>query len=262
MIRELFPDVFAVENEEGGSNVGIIVGKNSLLIVDSTLFPSKFQQILDFCATLTHKPLIGVFLTHYHPDHSFGVMGHAEIEKLTSEKTQKILENLPKEYLNDIKSRLGESGKELDRLEFRLLRRIKDGATVDLGMRKVRFMNLGGHTPDLTAAYVEDAGVLFASDLMITTVHAEIVEDSDMNAWMKAIEQLSKLRIEYIVPGHGTVAEGKKTLNFTRDYLKLAASVIESLKNNKDMEYLDLPSEFQHLRFPELLVEGVVRKLR
>jgi len=248
-----------VENEEGGSNVGIVVGKDSILIVDSTLFPSKFQQILDFCNPLARKPVIGVFLTHYHPDHSFGAM-KSPLEKLVNENTQRVLESLPESYLNDLRSRLGSSGRELSGLAFERFIKIEDGSSVDLGSRTVRFFHLGGHTPDLTVAYVEDAGVLFASDLLITTVHAEIVEDSDLNAWTEAVERLYDLHIDHLVPGHGISVKGTENLLFTKRYLEFAMSMIESLYHS-DMKRLDLPSEFQQLRFPELLAEGVVRKL-
>jgi len=100
-------------------------------------------------------------------------------------------------------------------------------------------------------------GVLFAGDLLISTVHAEIVVDSDMDAWRKALDFMAGLSVTNVVPGHGKVA-GKDALSFTKKYLDFVEEVSEALKTKKMVK---IPAEFSKLRFPELLLDGLTDRL-
>ena len=54
--------------------------------------------------------------------------------------------------------------------------------------------------------FLPDERVLFAGDVLWVRYHPNL-EDADIEGWLGALEGISKMRVDYIVPGHGPVAD-------------------------------------------------------
>ena len=75
------------------------------------------------------------------------------------------------------------------------------------------------HTPEDLAVYVPSEGVLFAGDLVFRG-RVPFVGEADSRRWIASLDQLLKLPVKVIVPGHGPYStEPRADLQLTRDYL-------------------------------------------
>ena len=70
-IVELEAGVFA-RLHEGLTNAGIIIGDDSVLVIDSLRVPSFARDLIQDVKTITEKPIGFVIDTHSHWDHSWG----------------------------------------------------------------------------------------------------------------------------------------------------------------------------------------------
>ena len=61
---------------EGDPNTGIIVGDDSVMIIDATATPVMAQDVIRRVRTVTDKPIKYVTLTHYHAVRVLGAYGY------------------------------------------------------------------------------------------------------------------------------------------------------------------------------------------
>ncbi|HEY4613721.1 MAG TPA: MBL fold metallo-hydrolase [Bacteroidota bacterium] len=87
------------------------------------------------------------------------------------------------------------------------------------GERQVQLLYFGeGHTRGDIFAYLPKEKVLITGDML--TGGLPFMRDAAPLAWASTLEGVSKLEIESIIPGHGTVQQGKARLNLVVQYLK------------------------------------------
>jgi uncharacterized sulfatase len=55
------------------SNIAMIIGKDSLVIIDAGMIPSKTKEVYDEFRKITNKPIGSIILTHGHGDHTNGI---------------------------------------------------------------------------------------------------------------------------------------------------------------------------------------------
>ena len=73
--------------------------------------------------------------------------------------------------------------------------------------RKLQFMHLGAaHSPGDAIAWLPDEGILFIGDLAAVG-HLNYLGDADLGGWIRVLEQLEKLPVRIVVPGHGAIGD-------------------------------------------------------
>lgn len=208
--RELQEGVFVAQCQPEGVNLGLVVGSDACLLVDTGSSPWQGAEIRGSVAQLTSAPLTTVVITHSHYDHAFGlaafrdleVFGHASLgSSLRSPAAQAKAEEL-----------------RIDPDDIRLPNRpITLLAAKDLGAsprndrkRWVEISHFGpGHTAGDLVVLVPDARVLFAGDLVEQSGPPQIGPDSVVAQWPKALDAvMGMLRPDtMVVPGHGEVLD-------------------------------------------------------
>jgi cyclase len=95
-----------------------------------------------------------------------------------------------------------------------------DRMTVHLEDRAVELMHFGpAHTMGDVAAYVPDARVLFAGDLLFYT-DTPVEWQGSLTGWMSALDKMAAMDPAVVVPGHGPLC-GKEGLLELREYFAL-----------------------------------------
>lgn len=258
-MEEIFPGVFVIVNEKGGANLGFIIGKTGVVVIDTSLFVQKARELKEYINSITKRPIIAVINTHYHPDHSFGNAAF-DCQIISHETTAEIMKNMSEEYIKNIVSKTPDLAKDFQNFNIKLPNTtFKKSKKIDLGDRLLEIIHVGGHTEDSSVVFVKPFNVLFAGDFVINDYHPEIVPDSDLKIWIKKLRQILKWDVDLVIPGHGSIGD-KRSLTEMYDYLKKIQEVSEGIKNGKIDLVLDEISHepnFSDRKFPELLVHAL-----
>ena len=71
---ELGPGLYAY-TAEGDPNTGVIVGDDSVMVIDAQATPLLARDVVANIRKVTDKPIKHVLLTHYHAVRVFGAVG-------------------------------------------------------------------------------------------------------------------------------------------------------------------------------------------
>jgi glyoxylase-like metal-dependent hydrolase (beta-lactamase superfamily II) len=196
-------------------NVGIVLGDEAALVVDTGMGPANGALVLDAARAKAGGRRLLLTLTHFHPEHGYG----AQAEELRAKGVA---------YVEMFRTFGPAVAEALEGVELVEADETYDGLRVlDLGGRSVRLREVGvAHTRGDQVVLVEDAGVLFPGDLVeegcfpIFPYFPPEDVDVDGNAWIAVLERLEALDPTIVVPGHGEVA-GPELITAAREYLEL-----------------------------------------
>lgn len=197
--RELRPGIYRAVAEPESVSLGLVVGAEAALLVDTGSSPAQGRAIRESVAAVTDRPLVAVVVTHWHYDHSFGVAAFADLDTVGHES---------------VHARLGsaEAAAEAARLGVAVEELVapRRGLVVatgfDLGGRRVEAAHLGrGHTDGDLVVVVPDADVVFPGDLIESAGPPSFGPDSVPDEWAGTLDGLVGLMTErtVAVPGHG-----------------------------------------------------------
>ena len=84
---------------------------------------------------------------------------------------------------------------------------ITQDTVLDLG-EEIHLLAVPGHTPGDIAIYHPRSKVLFAGDAILEGMDPYVRPDSiSIKTWIKYLERLKELDIEWILPGHGALSK-------------------------------------------------------
>ena len=197
--REVRSGVYVVVAEPESVNLGLIVGSQRTLLVDTGSTPAQGRTLRASLAAVTDRPLTAVVITHWHYDHAFGLAAFADVPRIAHESVRSRL--LSAEAAAEAK-RLGVDSRELGQPNVE----IAVATAVDLGDRRVEIAHLGrGHTDGDLVVVVPDADVLFAGDLLESAGPPSFGPDSVPDEWPATVDAVIGLMTAatLAVPGHG-----------------------------------------------------------
>ena len=85
---ELGPGLYGY-TAEGDPNSGVVIGDDSVLVVDAQATPTMARDVIARIRTVTDKPITHVLLTHYyHAVRVLGASGYEGAEIIASEVTR------------------------------------------------------------------------------------------------------------------------------------------------------------------------------
>jgi quinoprotein relay system zinc metallohydrolase 2 len=185
------------------ANLGIIVGRDAVAVVDTGGSVAVGRRLLAAVRAVTDRPVRYVINTHEHPDHIFGnaafgpdavVVGH---HNLPAELRKRALY-----YLRSYRDALGAAAIAETRIVPPSLL-VDDEMTLDLGERRIRLTawHPAGHTNCDLTVLDEATHVLFAGDLVFLQ-HVPVL-DGSLKGWLSLMPKLAELPATLVVPGHG-----------------------------------------------------------
>jgi glyoxylase-like metal-dependent hydrolase (beta-lactamase superfamily II) len=83
------------------------------------------------------------------------------------------------------------------------------------------------HTDHDLSVFDEKTKTLFAGDLVFLT-HTPVL-DGSIRGWLAVIDELNRLPVLRVIPGHGPVSEGPAALEDQRRYLQTLSSDVRAL---------------------------------
>ena len=239
---QLGPGLYAY-TAEGDPNSGVIVGDDSVMVVDAQATPVMALEVIERVRKATDKPIKYVLLTHYHAVRVLGASAYQGAEILASDVTRG---QIAERGQQDMDSEIG----RFPRL-FRAVESIPgltwptitfpDQISIWLGKREVRIMYIGrGHTAGDVIAFVPDADVVFSGDL-VEYRSACYCGDAHFTDWPDTLDRLAEFRAQALVPGRGaaleTPAKVTEGIEMTTDFLTtLYGSVRKSVAAGRSLK--------------------------
>ena len=218
-IQEIAPGVFTVTKlvhffAKIGVNAGIIQTPESVIFIDSGMSAHSGEYLWNFAKEkMKGTEDLYLILTHKDTDHCFGM---DEIKKhgatvIAHEHTAEIIHAERDLSKNSIANRVRKEYYPEDVLGKVILSRpeqtvIRD-TTLNLG-DEIQILSVPGHTPGDIAVYHPRSKVLFAGDTILEGLDPYIRPDSiNIKTWIRNLERLRELDIEWILPGHGLLSK-------------------------------------------------------
>jgi glyoxylase-like metal-dependent hydrolase (beta-lactamase superfamily II) len=197
--HELRSGVYVAVAEPESVNLGLIVGEQRSLLIDTGSSPGQGRTIRAALAGVTNLPLTAVVVTHWHYDHAFGLAAFGDVPRIAHESVSVRLSSV--EAAADAR-RQGLDPRELGQPNVE----IAVATAVDLGDRRVEIAHLGrGHTEGDLVVVVPDAEVLFAGDLLESAGPPSFGPDSVPDEWPATLDAVIGVMTatSVAVPGHG-----------------------------------------------------------
>jgi glyoxylase-like metal-dependent hydrolase (beta-lactamase superfamily II) len=244
---------------EGDPNTGVVVGDESVMVIDTQATPVMAQDVIRRMREVTDKPIQYVVLSHYHAVRVLGASAYGAQSVIASQGTHDLIVERGEA---DMKS-------EIDRFPrlFRAVESIpgltwpnivfKDEMTVWMGKREVKIMHLGrGHTKGDTVVWLPKERVLFSGDL-VEYAATPYTGDAYLRDWPHTLDRLRALKAAALVPGRGdalcTPQEVEAGIKGTQDFItqmfesvRAGAVAGKPLKDVYQATYAKLKPQFGH----------------
>lgn len=202
---ELADGVFRRRYESLDLNIGVVIGGDGVLVIDTRESHVRARDLIDELAALTSLPVRWVINTHWHWDHTFGNSMFPDAHLWGHRRCREFL----LEHGEDSKQAVLDMVDDDDRaaIEDVIIRApghiVDPDGSIDIGGRTVRMEWLGlGHTDSDLVVGVPDAGVVFAGDLLEEGAPPSYTDGFPF-AWRDTAELLALRATGVTVPGHG-----------------------------------------------------------
>jgi glyoxylase-like metal-dependent hydrolase (beta-lactamase superfamily II) len=210
---------------EGDPNTGVIIGDDSVMIVDAQATPRLAAKVIERVRGVTDKPIKYVVLTHYHAVRVLGASAYAASEIIMSQTARTmVVERGQEDWDSEFQRfpRLFQGHESIPGLTWPTLT-FKERATFYLGKRRVDLRWLGrAHTAGDIVAYVPDANVMFTGDI-VEYHSACYCGDGPFSEWPSTLEAIRDFDVDAIAPGRGDALVGKerveRALDLTVDFV-------------------------------------------
>ncbi|MGI9389448.1 MAG: MBL fold metallo-hydrolase [Boseongicola sp.] len=210
---------------EGDPNSGVIIGDESVMIVEAQATPRLAHKVIEKVREVTDKPISHIVLTHYHAVRVLGASAYGADQVIMSETARGMV---------------AERGQEDWDSEFQRFPRLFEGhesipgltwptttfngtMTVFLGCRRVDIRQIGrAHTAGDAVIHVPDQNVMFTGDI-VEYHSACYCGDGHFADWGDTLNAIKAFDVDAIAPGRGDALVGKEMVNqaieSTRDFV-------------------------------------------
>jgi len=202
-LKQLTPHVWAIY---GNPNIGIVVGSNGTLVVDTGLGKRNGVIVTGVVEKLRKGGKLYLATTHFHPEHVSGQSGFpAETVVIRNSVQQKELEESGASMIDFFRSRsdvnkglLTDAG--IDKADILF----DNEMTLDLGDVTVRMLYFGpAHTNGDTVFFVEPEKVMISGDLVQNKFTIlPIGTKTTFKSWIASLDRAAELKPALILPDH------------------------------------------------------------
>ncbi len=222
---EIGPGLYAF-TAEGDPNSGVIIGDDSVMVIEAQATPRLAQKVIDEIRKLTDKPITHLALTHYHAVRVLGASAFGAQQIIMSDMARAmVVERGQEDWDSEFQRfpRLFQGHESIPGLTWPTTT-FNDSMTVWLGKRRVDLMHLGrAHTAGDIVIHVPDANVMFTGDI-VEYHSACYCGDGHFSDWGDTLDAIKWFQVDAIAPGRGDALVGRdrvdEAIGLTRDFLQ------------------------------------------
>lgn len=231
---------------EGDPNSGVIIGDDSVMVIDTTATPVMAQALIKHIRSVTDLPIKYVVLSHYHAVRVLGASAYFEegAEQIIASRGtyELIVERGEQDMQSEIERfpRLFAGVESVPGLSWPTMVFEKE-MTIFMGKLEVRLAHIGmGHTKGDTVAWIPSQKICFSGDLVEFDA-AAYTGDAQLEEWPATLEALRALGAEKLVPGRGPALLNPQQVHAGIDYTKdfvttLLGSAREAVANSMTLK--------------------------
>ena len=195
---------------EGDPNSGVIIGDDSVMIIEAQATPRLAQKVIDCVRSVTDKPISHLVLTHYHAVRVLGASAFGADQIIMGDAARAmVVERGQEDWDSEFQRfpRLFEGHESIPGLTYPTTT-FNDDMTVYLGNRRIDLMHLGrAHT---------------AGDI-VEYHSACYCGDGYFSSWGDTLDNIASFDVDAIAPGRGNALTGKAmveaAIENTRDFV-------------------------------------------
>ena len=211
---------------EGDPNSGVIIGDESVMIVEAQATPRLANKVIEKVREVTDKPITHLVMTHYHAVRVLGASAYEAPQVIMSDVTRSMVaERGQEDWDSEFQRfpRLFEGHESIPGLTWPTTT-FSDTMTVYLGNRRVDLMHLGrAHTAGDIVIHVPDENVMFTGDI-VEYHSACYCGDGHFSDWGDTLDEIKWFDVDAIAPGRGDALMGREMVNAaienTRDFVE------------------------------------------
>ena len=203
-IRRGADEIASVQNKDAIANIGFIVGRDSVAVLDSGGSLSDGERLRRSIRNVTDLPIRYVLMSHVHPDHIFGAgaflqdkpafVAHAQLPRALAQRGEYY-----RERLEEVLGR-GNVGPIVQPTML-----VSDRTQIELGGRSLELRaHAVAHTSSDLSAVDLQTGTLFPFDLLFVGRTPSL--DGSLKGWLLELSMLGSIHAKQAVPGHGPVS--------------------------------------------------------
>ncbi len=210
---------------EGDPNSGVIIGDDSVMIVEAQATPRLANKVIECVRSVTDKPISHVVLTHYHAVRVLGASAFGADQVIMSDAARSmVLERGQEDWDSEFQRfpRLFEGHESIPGLTWPTTT-FSDSMTVFLGNRRVEIKQIGrAHTAGDSIIWIPDAQTMFTGDI-VEYHSACYCGDGHYEEWGATLDAVKAYDPQFIAPGRGDALVGRDmvdaALENTRDFV-------------------------------------------
>ena len=221
------------------ANIGFIIGSKSIAIIDTGSSVKIAKSMLKKIRQISIKPISHIIITHSHPDHFFGtealieskpiIIGHENLNR-------SLINNF--DYYKALQFSLtkDESIKKTKLILANKFVEKNKSLKVNLGNRTLTIKAWSsGHTDNDLSVYDKNSKIFWSENIFVNRIPSI---RASVKGWRKNLEEILKLDIEKIIPGHGPIMSKTEAISPMLDYFdQLISEVRKFHRSNKSLNH-------------------------
>jgi cyclase len=244
-LTKIAEDVYSYVDVKGGgpknsfgANAGAIIGRDGIVVIDTLISSKEAKRLIRDIRAISDKPIQYVVNTHHHLDHTFG---NAEFQKLgaviishANDKTNAMTHS--ESNLKNFQA-YGLTGQDMEgtTVVYPTLT-FNDMMEIDLGNQRVQlFYPKSSHTDGSILVYIPDKKILFAGDILFTNYHP-FIADGNVKSWVRVLDSIFAMDVEYIIPGHGPMSTKKDVQDMKKYLIAFDRKAKQLVTKSKNLE--------------------------
>lgn len=218
-----------VHNHDAIANIGFIVGKTCVAVIDSGGSPAQGKQLKQSIQKITSLPICYVINTHVHPDHIFGNSAFKQISNIKFVGHTKLARAMAERGAFYIARSEEQVGVKLDKRDIVIpTLTVTNTLTLDLGGRTLVLTAYPtAHTDNDLSVLDKKTNTLWLSDLLFVG-HLPVL-DGSLQGWLAEIKKLEQRQFDVVIPGHGPIVrDWPEGIQAEKHYLQYLQKVVRS----------------------------------
>jgi glyoxylase-like metal-dependent hydrolase (beta-lactamase superfamily II) len=231
--------VFTADPMGGLVDSTLVIGESRALLIDGQFTLSNAERLRDVIKA-TGRALETIFVTHFHPDHHFGVAvlknAWPEAKIVAHPAVASMLGQMGQSMFDQRKEQMG------DALPDKWMAPEALSGSLNLEGEVFEVLDpMVGDTKEITPVLLPQFGAIVAADLVYNGTWAWLKETPDWaaaDAWLASLDALEAMDADVIVPGHRTedAANDASGIAHNRKLLHAWQQALDETKTESDLK--------------------------